>query len=688
MILDLPPALALHEQDTATLYGYIQYLQSEIERTQTVLRARNLGGPATLTELSTESEIIAGTATQAQPQEARYQTIVEDQLDLICRFQADFRLTFVNEPYAALYGKAPQELIGKNLLSIVPAAYQQQVIDHLTALTAQHPVAVDENPVYLVDGSLRWFQWTNRFLTYADGTIEYQGVGRDITEWKQAEAAQRKQQTAALQTAEAKFQQLFEAAPVAILISNQAGQITLVNQQAEALLGYQAAELLQKPVVMLVPEANRADPPRNRTQFTAELQQHAAGMQVEAVARRKDGSPVPIELQVKYIQTADELLIMSFILDITERKQAADALRRQRDFLQSVIDYIPGVITVKNRQGEFQLSNQYMAQRFGITPATLVGKTSREVNPNQNEVKGLHQAEAQVFATQQPLFIPEVFIGKRYYQVNMLPLPSPTHAEDLVLTVATDITERKQSEVALQQALQTEKELSKLKSGFITTTSHEFRTPLAIILSTVDTLHAYRHKLVDAQIEQRLTWITGQVQRMKTLLDAMLALSEMQARGFNFTPVLCDPASLVHKLITEFQDGAETKRPFVYTCDADLPMAELDERLLRHILNNLLSNAMKYSADDQPVAIHLARSDNALILTVSDKGRGIPATDLKHLFQPFYRATNVETIPGVGLGLSIIKEAVELQRGSITVESQVGVGTTFTVIFPLATNSA
>lgn len=569
MIMNIPPLSELREQDMATLHSYMHYLQSEIARTQAVLQEHNWDGQAAFPELSPKPATPTGIATQAHLQETIYRTIVDNQLDPICRFQADFRLTFVNHPFAALHGKTPQELIDQNLLNLVPPKDRQHLIDQVAVLNAQHPTAIDKIAIPLADGSVRWFQWSNCFLAHVDGTIEYQGVGRDITLLKQEKETEQKQ-----------------------------------RQLAEAL--------------------------------------------------------------------CDNL---------------TDSLRQQRDFLQSVIDHIPGVITVRNQQRKFQLANKYMAQRFGMIPVTLVGKTSREVNPNQDEVKGLHQAEDQVFVTQQPLFIPEYLIGGCYYQVNMLPLPGPTPADDLVLVVATDITERKEAEAALQKALQTEKELSKLKSGFITNTSHAFRTPLAIILSMAETLLSYSHKLANAQIEQRLMRIVGQVQHMKALLENVLELSSMQAQRGNFTPAQCDPAVLCRKLMTELQNHLGTTRQLLYASDVGLPMANLDENLLHHILNHLISNAMKYSAADKPVVVHLASRNDALVLMVRDEGMGIPAAEIQHLFQPFYRATNVGPIPGTGLGLSIIKEAVELHRGSIAVESQVGVGSTFTVTFPLTANA-
>lgn len=827
------------EHDASALSPCTESLHKELALTKAALQQSEARLQAALLEVAAAKE-----------QRDSYRAVVEEQLDLICRFDAAYRLTFVNRSYARLCGKRPVELVGESMLVGTPPEYQAQVLAHLATLRADCPVAVNENPILLADGALRWILWTDQIIQYPDGTIEYQGVGRDITERKQAEAAERQQRqfaeamrdslaaltssleveqvltqilasaaavvpseagsiilladgygqvaycrgfsaeaatrlkqnrfaiaawpgihrafvhktpyeyrdthlaedwtddpltnwirssigvpiacdgqmigllvadsatpnffqpdavgklqafahyaglalrnayhaqrleqrvierTAALQASEDKFRQLLQAAPVAIVISDQAGQITLVNNQAEVLFGYQRAELLGQPIELLLPEAMRAAHVAKRALSTQKLQVRSLGSGLELFARPKAGNLVPVEIQLSYLETVDGLLIMSFILDITERKQAADALRHQRDFLQSVIDNIPDVIAVKNRQGDYHLANQALAQLLGVTPALLVGKGEGAV-PDPHAIELAPQAIAEVFTAKQALFVPEQEILGRYYQANLLPLPSLPDQEAQVLLVASDITERKRAEVALQQALATERELSALKSGFVTNVSHEFRTPLTIILSMTDTLRLYRHKLAPEQIDQRLVRINEQVQLLKTMMDDVLSLERMQGRRTSFKPVPCDPDAVCLHLISEFQHQLETKSRLLYTCAPHIPKVALDERLWRQILHNLITNALKYS--EQPIAIHLAYSDSALVLTVHDQGRGIPDEDLKHLFQPFYRATNVGTIPGTGLGLSIAKESVELHRGSITVQSQVALGTTFTVTIP------
>jgi PAS domain S-box-containing protein len=254
---------------------------------------------------------------------------------------------------------------------------------------------------------------------------------------------------------------------------------------------------------------------------------------------------------------------------------------------------------------------------------------------------------------------------------------------DRFVCTIRDITERKQAEERLRQAFEKEKELGELKSRFVSMASHEFRTPLATILALTETLSAYRHTLADDQIEQRLNKIQIQIGHLKNIMDDVLQLSRLQARRFEFNPVKLNLDALCRSVLDEFQSRPDVTHRLLYSCDDTLREVSLDKKLMRQIISNLVSNAIKYSPKDKTVAVSLKYIDESLVLGVRDEGIGIPEADLKHLFEPFHRAANVGAIPGTGLGLVIMKESVELHGGTIGVESQVGVGTTFTVNIPI-----
>jgi signal transduction histidine kinase len=167
-------------------------------------------------------------------------------------------------------------------------------------------------------------------------------------------------------------------------------------------------------------------------------------------------------------------------------------------------------------------------------------------------------------------------------------------------------------------------------------------------------------------------------------MDDMLQLARMQARRVDFNPELLDLDALCREIIDEFSSQPDVLHPISYSCDNPGQLSWLDMKLMRQAISNLVSNAMKYSPMDKPVILQLKYTPETLVFSISDQGIGISETDQQHLFEPFHRGGNVGAISGTGLGLVITKESVDLHGGTISVESQVGLGTTFTVQIPTA----
>lgn len=256
---------------------------------------------------------------------------------------------------------------------------------------------------------------------------------------------------------------------------------------------------------------------------------------------------------------------------------------------------------------------------------------------------------------------------------------------DGLVSTIHDITARKQTEAALREALIQERELANARSRFISVTSHEFRTPLTIILSAADILANYRARLTDTQVSAKLDKIRQSVQHLTRIMDDILELTKIQLGRIEFHPHMDDFDALCCSLIEEFTVIPENVDRLIYSGSGSPVLVLFDPRLMRLVVSNLLSNALKYSPSDQAVDVNLSTDAERLILCIQDRGIGIPPEDLKRLFEPFHRASNVGTIKGTGLGLSIAKEIIEMHGGQITVESKQGEGSTVCLLLPLTT---
>ncbi|MCX7853584.1 MAG: GAF domain-containing protein, partial [Caldilineales bacterium] len=257
------------------------------------------------------------------------------------------------------------------------------------------------------------------------------------------------------------------------------------------------------------------------------------------------------------------------------------------------------------------------------------------------------------------------------------------------LQAANEELRRAHAEVS--RALERERELSELKSRFVSMVSHEIRTPLTAILSSAELLERYGARWPEEKRLTHLHRIQSTVQRMTTLLEDVLWVSRAEAGRLGFHPKPIELVAFCEELLEEARLSATDRHRFQFEPE-NLPepgrlAAVMDEQLLRHILHNLLANAVKYSPQGGTIRLTLRCEGNRAVFIIADQGIGIPAADLPRLFEPFHRGRNVGAITGTGLGLHIVRRAIELHGGSIQVESREGDGTTVTVVLPLTPSS-
>lgn len=247
--------------------------------------------------------------------------------------------------------------------------------------------------------------------------------------------------------------------------------------------------------------------------------------------------------------------------------------------------------------------------------------------------------------------------------------------------------QRFKAEQDIRLALEKEQELNELKSRFILMVSHEYRTPLSAIMLSTELLQDYYNKMTPEEKEKHFGRIHLSIHSMTKLLDDIITFNKLDIKAIQFAPNDVNLESLSKSLVHEVDLIHKNKCKINYKFEADEPVVAADEKLLRQIITNLLSNAIKYSHEGSEIEYNIIKHGSNLELVVKDHGIGIPEADQKKLFQPFHRASNVGTISGTGLGLGIIKSSVEMHGGTITFDSRVGIGTTFTVNIPVKSKS-
>ena len=275
--------------------------------------------------------------------------------------------------------------------------------------------------------------------------------------------------------------------------------------------------------------------------------------------------------------------------------------------------------------------------------------------------------------------------------MEMTSLTFTYNGRHAVLGIGRDVTDQKKArEVLLEQdqlrsALDKEMELRNVRSRFISMVSHEFRSPLASISTSLDLLDHYGERITPENRKERVAHMHKQIRELTQLLDEVLILMKTDIVGMEYHAEPVDVVALCKGVLDETRQNDHMEHQFTFTTTAADVCLNSDAKLLRFALRNLLSNAVKYSPARSPVNLELFRSNSEVAIRVSDRGIGIPESEQKYVFDTFFRAANARDVAGTGLGLAITKQAIDLHGGSIELKSCVGEGTTFTVKLPAQT---
>ena len=414
------------------------------------------------------------------------------------------------------------------------------------------------------------------------------------------------------------FQVMFEYATVGIILVDVNGKIIEVNPFAQKLFGYEREELIGQGVEMLIPTSLREKHRGHRKGYAQHPVPRAMGAELDLFACRKSGEEFPVEISLGSAHHGDQQFVITYINDISDRKMAEKAVLVHKEQL-----------------------------------AKYANQLEDKVQERTNE---LENAFNQILSANRKL---EVEIREK------------KAAEEAL----------RKNQAKIQRALAKEKELSELKSRFVSMASHEFRTPLSTISSSAELVELYEKQEQQEKRVKHLNRIKASVRNLTSILNDFLSLEKLESGKIRFQPKTIDFPQLVGELIEDISALKKPGQNIQFQHDHQNEIV-LDPYLIRNILNNLLSNALKYSPAESQVELITTLSKNHLQIKVVDKGMGIQEEDQQHMFTRFFRAHNVSNIKGTGLGLTIVKHYLDLMEGSIEFVSKEGKGTTFIVKIP------
>jgi PAS domain S-box-containing protein len=389
---------------------------------------------------------------------------------------------------------------------------------------------------------------------------------------------------------------------------------------------------------------------------------------------------------------------LRYLRRVIHLRRAEDmrALRLSEQRFQEIWDAAADAMALSNADGIVLAANRAYYQLYGYRPEQVLGQSFSIIFPAAQRSWAITQYAA-VFQSRTDISIYESTIrtadgSERIVETHATFIPIDG-SQTALLSIIRDVTERKRLEAERDQLMKrehgarVEAEVAlRTRDQFLTVAAHELKNPLTALQGYAEVLHrrARREQTLSERDQRILQVITAQAKRLHGLIDSLLDIGRIQAGGFRVEHRPLDLCGLVHELVEETQPALE-QHTIELECEADALIVVGDTSRLVQVVQNLLQNALKYSPSGGVVTIRISCQNDRAYLAISDQGIGIPEAAQAHLFQQFYRATNVEEqqIQGMGIGLYVVKEIVALHDGEITVVSREGEGSTFTVSLPL-----
>ena len=648
----LTTGIGTREQTVVTFKGEVRYYDLTVEPLH-----NQAGEVVGITCAATD-------ITDIHAREQELQAIFEGSLDAIAI--ADDAGTYIEANPAAsqLFGLPLSELLGRRIVDFMEPNFDFELAWRSFQEQGQ------------LTGELRLIRpdSTGRDVEFAAKANflpgQHLSILRDITERKQAEEARRKTEQL-YRTLASNFPNgavaLFDK-DLRYTLTEGKG-LTEVGLSKEFLQGKTVAEIFPPDVCQIKERAYRAALDGNPT--ICEIPFGERFYQMYALPLRNERGEIYAG--------------MSLSQDISDRKRAELALLEERNFVSAILDTAGALIVVADQQGKIISFNRACEQLTGYSFNEVKGKYIWDLFLIPEEIEPVKAVFQELQAGHFPNEHENYWLARdgsrRLLCWSNTVLFDADGSVKSIIGIGIDVTDRKRAE-EIRRALEREQELSELRLRFFSMVSHEFRTPLSTILVSAQSLESRAHEWPEQKRRKNLRRIESAAKNLTQLLDDILTINRAETGKLEFNPHPIELENFCQALLEEIQLQNSNKNTICFSIYGSCKNLFLDKKLLHSILNNLLSNAIKYSPEGAEIHWIVDCKQGEIIFQIHDQGIGISLSDKLHLFEPFYRGKNVGNIPGTGLGITVVKKCLDLHGGKISLNSEVGVGTTVTVTIP------